>query len=369
MTIVDLTTEQRDTERRDALVERLFQANLGLLDLFTVYLGDRLGLYRALASGGPATPAELATCAGIHQRYAREWLEQQAVTGILDVDDPAAPASRRRYQLPAGHAEVLTNRDSLSYLAPLGRFHVGVGQRLPELLDAFRTGAGVPYETYSTDAREGQAEVNRTMFINLLADEWLPAVPDVYARLQADPPTRVADIGCGTGWSSIALARAFPKIRVDGFDSDEASIELARANAAAAGVADRVTFHRRDASDPTLAGSYDLVTAFECLHDMGRPVEALRTMRWLAGDRGAVIIADERGAERFTAPADEVERLMYACSVLFCLPTGLADVPSVGTGTVLRPATLRRFAAEAGFGDVQVLPIVNDFWRFYRLTP
>ena len=365
---VEMVSTEGSAQQRDALVERLFQANLGLLDLFTVYLGDRLGLYRALADGGPASPAELTACAGTHERYTREWLEQQAVTGLLEVDDPAAPADKRRYRLPPGHAEVLTDRDSLSYLAPLGRFHIGVGQRLPALFEAFRTGGGVPYLGYSADAREGQADVNRTMFINLLASEWLPAVPDVHARLQADPPARVADIGCGTGWSSIALAQAFPKIRVDGFDSDGPSIELAWANATAAGVADRVTFHLRDASDPTLAGSYDLVTAFECLHDMGRPVEALRAMRWLAGERGAVIIADERVAERFGAPGDEVERLMYAWSVLFCLPTGLADAPSVGTGTVLRPAKLRRYTAEAGFRDVQILPIENDFWRFYRLT-
>ena len=359
---------ERETEQRDALVERLFRANLALLDVLTVYLGDRLGLYRALAEGGPARPAELAARTGTHERYVREWLEQQATSGFLTVDDPDAEAGQRRYALPDGHAEVLTDRDSLSYLAPLGRFHVGVGQRLPELLEAFRTGAGVAYLGYSADAREGQADVNRTMFINLLAQEWLPAVPDVHARLQADPPARVADLGCGTGWSSIALARAYPGVRVDGFDLDEPSIELARANAAAAGVADRVTFHPRDASDPSLAGSYDLVMAFECVHDMGRPAEALRTMRRLAGARGAVLVADERVAERFGAFGDDAERLMYAWSVLFCLPTGLADAPSVGTGTVMRPGTLRGYAAEAGFRAVEVLPIENDFWRFYRLV-
>jgi 2-polyprenyl-3-methyl-5-hydroxy-6-metoxy-1,4-benzoquinol methylase len=154
---------------------------------------------------------------------------------------------------------------------------------------------------------------------------------------------------------------------VDGFDSDGPSIELARANAAAAGVADRVAFHRRDASVLALAGNYDLVTAFECVHDMGRPVEALRAMGRLANPRGAVLVADERVAEQFGAFGDAAERLVYAWSVLFCLPTGLADAPSVGTGAVMRVATLRAYAAEAGFRGVEILPIENDFWRFYRL--
>jgi SAM-dependent methyltransferase len=359
--------DRTDAERRDALVDRLFQANLGLLDLFTIYLGDRLGLYRALVTGGPATPLELAARTGTYPRYAREWLEQQATTGLLDVEDVTAPADARRYRLLDGHAEVLTKPDSLSYMAPFGRFNVGAGLRLPELVNVFRTGQGLAYRDYTADAREGQADMNRTMFINLLASEWLPAVPDVHARLQASPSARVADIGCGAGWSSIALAQGYAGVRVDGYDADPASIELARANAAGAGVADRVHFSLQDASDPALSGAYDLVMAFECIHDMGRPVEALAAMRRLAGERGTVIIMDERVAQRFGALGDETERLMYAWSVLFCLPTGLADAPSVGTGTVMRPDTLRQYAVAAGFRDVEILPIENDFWRFYRL--
>jgi 2-polyprenyl-3-methyl-5-hydroxy-6-metoxy-1,4-benzoquinol methylase len=156
---------------------------------------------------------------------------------------------------------------------------------------------------------------------------------------------------------------------VDGFDVDEASIELARANAAASGLEDRVRFHVRDASDPTLEGTYDLVTAFECIHDMPRPVEVLRTMRRLAGSDGAVIVMDENVAERFTAPGDEMERFFYGASVLCCLPTGMASQPSAATGTVMRPDTLRRYAIEAGFRAVELLPLEHPFFRFYRLRP
>ena len=174
-------------------------------------------------------------------------------------------------------------------------------------------------------------------------------------------------MACGAAWSSIAIARAYPEVGVDGFDSDEASVALARANVAEAGLAGRVTISARDVSDSALAGRYDLVTIFEALHDMSRPVDALRTARGLLADGGAVLVMDERVAETFTAPGDMIERMMYGFSVLCCLPTGLAEQPSAGTGTVMRPATLRRYALEAGFGDVEILPIANDLFRFYRL--
>jgi len=358
---------QTAQQRRDEFAEGLFEKIIGAMEVASVYLGDRLGLYRALADGGPTTPSELAERTGTHERYAREWLEQQAVAGILAVEASGTESSDRRYSLPEGHDEVLLDSDSLSYLAPVARFTMGLVRPLPTLVGAFRNGEGVPYPDYGADAREGQADANRPMFINLLGSEWLPAVPDVHERLRADPPARVADIGCGTGWSSISMARAYPNVRVDGYDLDEPSVDLARHNAEEAGVADRVTFHVRDASDPALEGRYDLATAFECVHDMGRPVEALRAMRRMVGEGGAVMIADERVPDSFRAPGDEVDRLMYGWSVLFCLPTGLADEPSVGTGTVMRQQTLRRYAEEAGYRGVEVLPIENDLWRFYRL--
>lgn len=368
-TTIDPTADQA-AERRDALVGRLFEAVLGTMDLLNVYLGDRLGLYHALAEGGPATPADLAARTGTAERYVREWLEQQAVGGLLTVDDPAKDADARTYGLPAGHDEVFLDRDSLNYLAYVGRFAAALGQATPKLLEAFRTGGGVSWADFGPDAREGQAEQNRPLFLHLLGKEWLPSVPDVHARLStSSPPARVADIACGGGWSSIALARAYPNAQVDGFDLDAPSIHLARENAAAHGVADRVSFHVRDVADPSFAGQYDLVMGFEMLHDLSAPVEALRVMRGMLAEGGAVIIMDERVADQFTAPGDPQERLYYGFSTLCCLPAGLADTPSAATGTVMRADTLRRYAAEAGFGEVEILPIEHDLFRFYRLLP
>jgi 2-polyprenyl-3-methyl-5-hydroxy-6-metoxy-1,4-benzoquinol methylase len=350
------------------LVERIFGSCIGFMEILSIYVGDRLGFYRALADNGGATASELADATGTHERYAREWLEQQAVAGILEVESADTVPGERRYLLPEGHNEVLLERDSLYYVAPFAQQMVGITRPLPAVLEAYRIGGGVPYPEYGEDMREGIAYGNRPLFVNLMGTEWLPAVPDVHERLQADPPALVADIGCGTGWSSISIARAYPKALVDGFDLDEDSIAEAKANAEAEGLADRVSFQVRDAADPELSGRYDVAIAVECIHDMGRPVEALGAMRSMVSNDGAVLVVDERVGEEFTAPSDEIERLMYGYSIVHCLPVGMAEQPSVGTGTVMRPTTLRRYATEAGFSGLEILPIENDLWRFYRLV-
>ena len=352
---------------RDAFLERMLQSARGTFDLFGIYIGVRLGFYEALAAGGSQTSGELAARTGTAERYVREWLEQQTVAGVLTVDDEKVEARTRRFSLPAAYVEVLVDQESLNYLAPLARLVAGAVHPLAALLDAYRTGRGVPYADYGADLREGQAGINRAMFLKQLGSEWLPALRDVHARLLADPPARIADLGCGAGWSSIGLAQSYPKALVDGFDLDEASIALARDNARGAGLGDRVKFYLRDAGDPELAGRYDLVAAFECLHDMAQPVGALKAMRQLAGERGAVLVVDERVGDTFTAAGNDVEWMMYGWSILHCLPVGMADTPSAETGTVLRPDTLRRYAGEAGFRRTEILPIDNLFFRFYRL--
>ena len=352
------------SDRRDALVERLFEAVLGFNDVYSVYIGDRLGLYAALAEGAQ-TSAELASATGCDERYVREWLEHQAVGGILEVDDGGEPAARR-FRVPPGHDEVLLDRDSVNYMAAFARMMVGMAEPVPQVLAAFRSGDGVPYGDYPADFVEGQGDMNRAQFVNLLASEWLPALPDVEERLRSGS-ARVADFACGTGWSSIAIAKAYPGVQVDGIDLDPESIMLARSAAAAEGVGERVDFQVRDAADPALADRYDLVTVFEAIHDMAKPVEALAAIRALLADGGVALVADEKVADEFTAPGDDVERVMYGWSILHCLPVGRVDQPSAETGTAMRESTFRRYAEEAGFGDVQVVPIEHDFWRFYRL--
>lgn len=356
-----------DEAAAGALAERLFGAGLATIDLFTVYLGLRLGLYQALAVAGAATPGDLAATAGIAERYAREWLEQQTVTGIVTCDDRTVDADARRYRLPAGHRIVLLDDDSPACLAPVALAAAGIAGVLPQLLDAYRCGGGVPYSAYGADFRDGQAGFNRPAYVNLLADDWLAnGLPDIASRLGRGERLRIADVACGAGWSTIALARAHPSARVCGFDVDEASIADARRNAEASGLAGQVTFEVLDAADLT-PGGFDLVCVFEALHDMSRPVEVLAAIRAALAERGAVLVMDERAADSFVDSDGPIEAFLYGASVLHCLPVGMSDQPSAATGTVMRTETVRRYARDAGFADATVLPIEHDMFRFYRL--
>ena len=363
------TTTDIDTERVEALSGRLFMAGLEALELLNVELGLRLGLYAALADNGPLTTGELAGATGIAERYAREWLEQQAVTGILDVDDVAADAQARRYGLPAAHAHVLLDADSPANTTAVASFVAEAGRMVPAVVDAFRTGSGVPYADYAI--HDLQAAFTRPVFVNNLLQDWLPALPDIHARLGAGEALRVAEIGCGEGIAAVTIGRAFPNVVVHGYDLDEASVAAARRNAAEAGVGDRVRFEVADASRGAAAISdgarYDLVLAIEMLHDVPDPVGILATMRELRAPNGAVLVADERVADEFTAPGDEMERFMYAASVLHCLPVGMVTDGSAATGTVIRSSIVRDYATRAGFAVTTVLPVEHPQFRLYHL--
>lgn len=333
------------------------------LDVLSIYLGDQLGLYRSLHREGPATPDQLAQRTGIHPRYAREWMEHQTVAGLLDVADP--DVDERLFHLSEDHAEVLANTDSMSYITPFARVIGAAATQLPSLVDAYRTGDGVPWAQYGDAMRTGQGDANRALFLQSLGSQWLPSVPTLHATLRAGG--RVADVGCGEGWSSIAIALAYPEVTVVGIDLDPDSVEAARKHAADHGVAERVEFRIGDAADAAEDGAFDLVTAFECIHDIANPVQVLAAMRQLVKDDGHVLVMDERVGERFTGEDEPVEHLMYGMSVLVCLPDAMSHSPSAATGTVIRPETLRGYANEAGFSDVDVLPIEADLFRFYSL--
>jgi 2-polyprenyl-3-methyl-5-hydroxy-6-metoxy-1,4-benzoquinol methylase len=347
-----------------ALGDRMLRNMAGALELYTVYLGERLGLYRALAQDGPATAADLAARTGTTERYVREWLEQQAVCGLLTVNDPAVAPPDRQFSLPAGHVPVLADPDDIGYRAHNGTEIARAARSLPDLVEAFRAGGAPPPQPW---APEGRPDYNRSTFLQLLGRSWLPAIGVVDERLRRTPGARVADLACGAGWSSIAIALAYPLVHVDGFDLDTDVIAAARHNAAEAGVADRVTFHPSSAD--TLSGQYDVVTILEGLHDMARPVSALRVARKALNSPGWVVVADELVEDEFTAPASLLEQYHYGWSVVGCLPAVMGDQQTAATGAVMRPATLRRYASEAGFADTEVLPVDAGTLRFYLLSP
>jgi len=363
-----MTTTTTDAVTLEAQIEAfadgLFGAALGSLELTVAWLGRTLGLYAALRAESGLTAGELAGKAGIDARYVREWVEHQAVAQVVTVDDPAAPSERRRYVLPEAHAVVLLDEEHPAYAGALADLPPIIGRTLDALVAAFRTGAGVAFASYGVHAM--QAGFTRAMFANSFVQDWLPALPDVQARLAGGEALRVADLGCGEGWAGIYLAEAYPSITVDGFDLDDASVAAARRHAAGRGVSDRVRFEVRDVSALEADRSYDLAFCCEVIHDLADPVGALAAMRRVTDGGGAVLVIDERAGDEFAPNGDPIERLLYCVSIIHCLPVGRDAETSAATGTVMRPATFEGYAADAGFSRVDILPIEHPMFRFYR---
>lgn len=351
-------------EARASLDERLLEAAVGTLEIFGVYLGRKLGLYAAITAAGSVTAARLARDAGIAERYAREWLEQQAVSGYLTVVEPSN-GDDRAFGLSDEQAGVLVREDDSSHLAPLASLAAGIGRVLDRVADAYRTGSGVPYSMYGEDFRAGQGGINRPAFTSDLITDWIPSAQAVHEKLTGGP-VRVAEIGCGQGWASISLASAYPDAEVIGLDSDRGSIDDARRLAAERGV--DVRFEAARGESVADYGPFDVVLVLETLHDVARPVEILSSIRKSLNPGGVVFIADERVAESFGAPGDLIERMMYGWSITHCLPASMAEQPSAGLGTVLRSETVRRLGAEAGFQDVEVLGTDAGFFRLYTMS-
>ncbi len=330
---------------------RLLASALATAETMSVYLGERLGWYRCLADHGPLTAAYLASQTGTDERYAREWLEMQAASSILDVDLSTTPP---RFDIAPGIAEVLTDTGSLDYLGALPRMFAASFARLPELLEAYRHGGGVSWEQFGADARESQAALNRPWFETRPAPT-LAEVGHIHEILSC-PGARILDVGFGAGYSTLALARAYPDATLVGLDIDADSVDMARANAESASLSDRVTFEVAGGEDAKTHGPYDAAFAFECIHDMPRPVDVLASVREAVAPGAPMIVMDEAVSAEFAGPADELDRLMYAFSLFVCLPDSMSSPPSVATGTVLRPSTLAKYALDAG----------TPPWRSYR---
>ncbi|MFC0314931.1 class I SAM-dependent methyltransferase [Gordonia phosphorivorans] len=362
-------------EAVEAYSDRVTQAVLGFAETASIVLGDGLGWYAELAAAGEAgrTASDLALATDTQSRYAQEWLEQQTMAGLVEVVASApSGAGARRFRLPAGAAEVLVHRGTTTALLPMVRMLRAGVAGMPELLEAYKHGGGVTWDQVGDEARQAQAEGNRPWFLEQLPQA-LASVESLHSVLSR-PGARITDVACGFGWSTLALARAYPQSQVTGIDIDEPSIVAERGNADARGPSANVEFYVADGADPVTAHSQDAVFIFEALHDMPFPVQVLSAARTMVKPDGAVVVMDEAVAATFDPEAgspDEklLERLMYAYSLFLCLPDSMATPGSAATGTVMRPAVLERYAIQAGFAAVEQLPI-GDFsvFRFYRLT-
>ena len=352
---------ERNTE---TFVERIMgEVNTGLSCL-NLYIGYRLGLFEALADSVPITSEDLSRQTGLHERYVKEWLECTAVNEYLDHD-----AETGRFSIPAEYIPVLVDEDSPYYMASLLSYVPWMSAPIKLLLDAFRSGGGVPYEVYVADSElfDDVGASTRAIYVNNYAHNWIPTMPDIKERLRSG--ARVLDMGCGTGWSSIVLAKAFPKIHIDAVDADWTSLQKARATAHQEGVSERIMFHHSTAESMALKGPYVLTTSFICVHDMAYPVKALRKIREITAPDGAVFIGDMAVSDVLSENYNFWGRFCYNASVLHCLPQSMVFPDSAATGTLMGPGKLQKFASEAGFKKMEVLPIENPFWRFYRLTP
>jgi 2-polyprenyl-3-methyl-5-hydroxy-6-metoxy-1,4-benzoquinol methylase len=322
-------------------------------------IGDKLGLFKDLAAAGPATSAELATRTGIDERYAREWLAQMQAVGYLEYDPATAT-----YTLPAEHVPALAEERGPVFFGGAHQMLLGLGDAIPLLEAAFRKGGGVPQSAYGDDWWDGMARFTASWFENLLVPVWIPAMPDVQAKLQAG--CRVADVGCGTGLALVRLAQAYPKSTFTGYDLYAPWIDRARALAKEHGVDDRVTFEVRDVSDG-LPEQYDVITTFDVIHDAIDPRGLLRAIRGALCSDGLYVCLDINCSDRTEENVGPLGTTMYGFSVLYCMTTSLAH-DGEGLGTCgFHPHAVEEYCKDAGFSAVRQLPLENPFNNVYEV--
>lgn len=340
-----------DEEQLGAFLQQ-FVCDLGAaLAAPLVVIGDRLGLYRALADGGPATQAELAKRTGCDERYLTEWLAAQAAGGYIEYEPVAG-----RFSLTPAHAYALADEDSPAFVPGGLEIAMSVARDADRIADASRTGEGLGWHDHDDHLFTGTDRFFRPNHVGKLGGQWLPALDGLVAKLEAG--AHVADVGCGFGSSTVLMAEAFPASTFDGFDYHDASIAAARRKAANAGVADRVSFEalgghelpRRD---------YDLVTLFDCLHDMDDPAACLARIRDTLAPDGTVMIVEPRAGDELADNLNPVGRVFYAASTLICTPNARSQPGVLELGAQAGDARVRALAEEAGFTR----------WREVAVTP
>jgi SAM-dependent methyltransferase len=337
------TIEERplDVDKLHRFVFRAVEEVGATLNTALVVMGDRLGLYRALAGAGPLSPAELAERTQASERYVREWLNAQAAGGYVEYDPDSG-----RYTLPPEQAVALTDEDSPAYLPGFFQIALGSVHDSPRIVEAARTGEGVGWHDHVHDVHEGCERFFRPGYNANLVPFWLPALDGVASKLERGAV--VADVGCGHGASTIVMAKAYPNSRFYGFDYHEGGIATARERAEAEGVSDRARF--AVAAAAAYAGErYDLVTMFDCLHDMGDPVGAARQVRRSLAPDGTWMIVEPYAGDRVEDNLNPVGRAYYSFSTLLCTPASLSQEVGLALGAQAGEARIRDVAERGGF--------------------
>jgi SAM-dependent methyltransferase len=337
-----MATTTVDSDRLEQFVFRAVDEVGATLNAALVVMGDKLGLYQAFVDEGPMNPAELAAEAGISERYAREWLHQQAAGGYVEYDPESG-----RFWLPAEHAVALTDEESPAYLP--GFFQIALGSVIdsPRITDAARNGEGVGWHAHVDDVHHGCERFFRPGYNANLLTSWLPALDGVVEKLERG--ALVADVGCGHGASTILMAKAFPNSTFVGSDYHAESIATAKRKAKEAGVADRTVFRVEPAQ--SFAGtSYDLVTMFDCLHDMGDPAGAARHVLEALSPDGTWMIVEPAAGDTVEQNFNPIGRAMYGFSTLLCTPASLSQDVGLALGAQAGETRIRDVVVGAGFG-------------------
>jgi 2-polyprenyl-3-methyl-5-hydroxy-6-metoxy-1,4-benzoquinol methylase len=352
-----------DMEKVKANAERVFSFLGGALVSGTIYLGNRLGLYRALQDAGSVTSEELAHKTGLHERWIREWLQGQAVAGLIDYKGDG------RFALSPEMAMVLSDENSPMFFA--GGFRglpqqMAVLERLPE---SFKTGIGLPYDAFGPEGALGIAGFSTPWFHTALVQVALPKLDGVVAKLAAG--VKVADIGCGAGVALIEMAKAHPKTAFHGYDISKYALERAEANKTQAGVRN-IIFHDANGDALPADGSFDLVTTFDCIHDATNPAAIIHAVRQALKSDGTWLIADVHGKPTFeeNLADNPMAPLMYGFSVLCCMSSALSEPGGAGLGTLgFHEGVARAMTAEAGFTRFKSHDFDNPINAYYEVRP
>jgi 2-polyprenyl-3-methyl-5-hydroxy-6-metoxy-1,4-benzoquinol methylase len=350
-----------DQAKVDQFVGKVLGDASATLVTFLAAIGDRLGLFKDLAASGPVTSADLASRTGIHERYAREWLGGMATAGYVAYD-----SATQRFSLPPEHIPALAHEGGPHFFGGVHELLPAMAGVIDQVTESFRRGGGVPQSAYDVHFWDGAERFTNVWFENLLTQQWIPAMPDVQAKLEKG--AQVADVGCGRGRALIRMAEAFPDSRYVGYDVFGPSVDRATANAKAAGVADRVKFRQLDAS-AGLPEQYDVVTTFDVVHDAADPVGLLRAIRAALRPDGIYVCLDINCSDKLEENAGPLGAMFHGFSVLYCMTTSLAN-GGIGLGTVgLHEPKVRELCTDAGFGAVRRVPMENPFNNLYEVKP
>jgi SAM-dependent methyltransferase len=329
------------------------------LTVALAFIGDRLGIFKAMSDGVSRTAAELAMRTGLNQRYLLEWASTMAASGYIDYD-----AASESFRLAPEQALVLADEDNTFFGAGAFQYAVACYRQIPKLSDAFRKGGGVPFSDFGPDIVQAIERLFQAGYRAWVASQWIPAVPDIHSRLKDGGDA--AEVGCGAGQCLIPVAQAFAKSRFTGFDVDSTSIARAREKAAKAGVTDRVTFEQIPAENIPHRDRFDLAMAFNCIHDMAHPRDALAGIQRALKPGGVLLWSEADASGRLEDNLTPVGRTMYGASTMHCMTVSLAQNGD-GLGVVIGEDRAREMGLAAGFTSFRRLPLENPYHQIFEL--